>query len=81
MDSTALLRQRLAELRERVGRDERGGLRVSIRRGELSALRRAAFQQTREAWPVLSEVAALEFELARRERPELTVSEFLAGRR
>jgi hypothetical protein len=81
MLSIGPMRERLAALRERVGRDEHGRLAVTIRRAELSALRRAAFQQTRAAWPVLSEVAALEFELARRNRPALTVAEFLAGER
>jgi hypothetical protein len=81
MLSIAPLLQRLTELRDRVGRDEHGRLRTAVRRGEMSALRRAAFQRQRDAWPLLGEIAALEFELARRDRPDLTVAEHLAGLR
>jgi hypothetical protein len=76
-----IYRDRIERLRAKVGTDSAGRLACApISRAARSTINQDAFRKVREHWRLLAEIIALEFELARRERPNLTVPAFLEER-
>jgi len=77
-----IFRERLADLAQRIGRDDAGQLAISkLNRRELALLRADAHQKMQRYWRWVLMIHAHELELARRERPDLSIVEFLAARR